>query len=560
MPTVILDNGSSLIKLQLQSSSQDYTCAAPNCIARSKDNRKLYVGTQLWERLKQQPQTIQFKRAHDRGYLVSWEAERLIWDDLFRLSGVDDVLAVKTKGNTDESNERDIHEETTLILTEPPDNLSTLQEMTDHIVFEYYKFDAFVRIPPALLASYGPSPYLQDSANGSQRPFCLVVDVGFSYTHITPIIDGEVATAHCRRIDIGGKFLTNVLKDNISFRHYNMMEETLLVQHIKETCCFVSLDFDADMKRARQGLLKAHYLLPEVSSNTPGRRVDEEELSQLSEDAQILPLTTETFAIPELLFTPSDLNHSQGGIVDGVVQIIESLPRHVQGLLLADIIVIGQSARFKNFGARLERDLRSRVDDALEIRIDVPGLSKKPETTIRDALDGMSSWLLESAKTFANSKQCATLRVTQQEWSKHGRAVTQKRWPGLLAMAPAVSASAPLTHAALASLDSPLGAALPEMNGPGRRRSMYVEEDHSETSRSYSPTTEEEFDSDGKPKPKRIKLKDLNKRGRRRGRGGRSQRTSDRQGSSSRAVSVKSETAADGTEAEKKRKKKRSKV
>ncbi|ORY80012.1 actin family, partial [Protomyces lactucae-debilis] len=343
MKTVVLDNGSACIKLiQVSESETDRFSTAPNCVARSKDDRKLFIGPELWPRLQQQPQTMQFKRAHDRGYLTSWETERLIWDELFRTTGVDDALAANVL----------------LILSEPPDNLSTLQEMTDHMVFDYFRFDAFVRCPTALLASYGAASALGD-LQGRQREFCLVVDVGFSHTHITPIIDGQVATMHVKRLDIGGKFLTNVLKESISFRHYNMMEETLLVEHIKEACCFVSMEFEKDMERARDGTLKTQYLLPDVATNTPGRLVEAEDIAALSEDAQLLPLTSETFTIPELLFTPSDMSHTQGGVVDGIVQAIETLPRHIQGLLLANIIVLGNSSRFKNFEARLERDLQS---------------------------------------------------------------------------------------------------------------------------------------------------------------------------------------------------------
>jgi actin-related protein 6 len=97
----------------------------------------------------------------------------------------------------------------------------------------------------------------------------LVVDVGFSFTHIVPIMGGSViwsAVKRCvvfspvdvftsyevdARIDVGGKLLTNHLKELVSFRQWNMMEETYIVNDVKETCCYVSTQFSADLESCR---------------------------------------------------------------------------------------------------------------------------------------------------------------------------------------------------------------------------------------------------------------------------------------------------------------------
>ena len=49
------------------------------------------------------------------------------------------------------------------------------------------------------------------------------------------------------RIDVGGKLLTNQLKDIVSYRHYNMMDQTYIINDIKEQCCYVSQNFAADL-------------------------------------------------------------------------------------------------------------------------------------------------------------------------------------------------------------------------------------------------------------------------------------------------------------------------
>ena len=46
----------------------------------------------------------------------------------------------------------------------------------------------------------------------------VVIDAGFSFTHVSPVFDGDVLDAGVRRIDLGGKALTNYLKELVSFR------------------------------------------------------------------------------------------------------------------------------------------------------------------------------------------------------------------------------------------------------------------------------------------------------------------------------------------------------
>jgi actin-related protein 6 len=47
---------------------------------------------------------------------------------------------------------------------------------------------------------------------------CLVVDCGYSFTHLIPYVQGKKITEFVHRIEIGGKVLTNHLKDIISYR------------------------------------------------------------------------------------------------------------------------------------------------------------------------------------------------------------------------------------------------------------------------------------------------------------------------------------------------------
>lgn len=53
------------------------------------------------------------------------------------------------------------------------------------------------------------------------------------------------------RIDIGGKALTNLLKEWVSYRQLNVLEETYVMNECKEDVCYVADDFQRHMDIAK---------------------------------------------------------------------------------------------------------------------------------------------------------------------------------------------------------------------------------------------------------------------------------------------------------------------
>ncbi len=85
----------------------------------------------------------------------------------------------------------------------------------------------------------------------------MVVDSGYSFTHVVPVEDRRVLWTAVQRVNVGGKLLTNYLKDVLSYRQINVMEETHVVNECKEKTTFVSLDLTGDFVRARCMLVLA---------------------------------------------------------------------------------------------------------------------------------------------------------------------------------------------------------------------------------------------------------------------------------------------------------------
>ena len=53
------------------------------------------------------------------------------------------------------------------------------------------------------------------------------------------------------RMNIGGKVLTNHLKEVISYRQLHVMDETYVINQVKEDVCYVSNQFYKDMEIAK---------------------------------------------------------------------------------------------------------------------------------------------------------------------------------------------------------------------------------------------------------------------------------------------------------------------
>lgn len=103
-----------------------------------------------------------------------------------------------------------------------------LQVSFDELMFETFGFGATYRsIPASFALSELDSTPLCASGTG------IIIDSGFSFTHAIPFHQFRVVTEGVRRVDVGGKLLTNHLKELISYRQWNMMDDTYVVNKVR---------------------------------------------------------------------------------------------------------------------------------------------------------------------------------------------------------------------------------------------------------------------------------------------------------------------------------------
>ena len=138
--TLVLDNGGYAIKAgfapsQPENDEQTLSrCTSiPNSIVRTRD-RKTYVAAQADKDVTQWSEAV-FRRPIEHGQVVSWEAQKEIWDYSF----FDQKTAKKELFVAQP-------EDTTLLFTEHPNTIPTLQKNADEIIMEEWGFGGFTRV------------------------------------------------------------------------------------------------------------------------------------------------------------------------------------------------------------------------------------------------------------------------------------------------------------------------------------------------------------------------------------------------------------------------------
>lgn len=201
--------------------------------------------------------------------------------------------------------------------------------------------------------------------------------MGFSFTHIVPFVKGKRVKKAIRRIDIGGKVLTNHLKEIISYRQLNVMDESYVINQVKEDTCFVSQNFYADMDNARkrypENKIVREYVLPDFTAIKRGYLRDLTSGKQhQTPDQQTLRLGNERFTIPELLFHPSDVGIHQMGIAEAILDACKSCPDKAMPHLLKNIVIIGGCSAFSGIEQRLQKEVRAFAPDYIDVTVTVP--------------------------------------------------------------------------------------------------------------------------------------------------------------------------------------------
>ena len=112
------------------------------------------------------------------------------------------------------------------------------------------------------------------------------MDSGFDNTYVIPIYEDHKLTPCVRKVDIGGKHITDYLIELLQIRGYSLNSIAYFneINEIKEKLCFVSGDFESDKKLD----IEISYYYSQIKLP----------------DGYKISISGEKFIAPEILFKP----------------------------------------------------------------------------------------------------------------------------------------------------------------------------------------------------------------------------------------------------------------
>ena len=520
-----------------------------NATARPPHQLTVLTGDEITTRMKNLGQ-LTWNHPMERGMICDGETQLRVWARTLEVLGVVPTPQIKGGGgflatqgasaakkklaaaaaaaasaSSNASTQKYSSNDCTFLLLEPPHVPSVISEGVDCILFRELGIGRVARVVGPCMAavkfsSVGSKRSTSDSSShgddttksdwvNDDTNCCCVIDSGYSFTHVVPTHRGGAITKAIRRLDIGGKVLTNLLKEAVTYRQWNMMDEYHIVNDAKEQLSFVSDKFDSEMKAAhvtRKGLrwFDREYLLPDFVSSSRGsvrlpaplqRKIEMEKMEQMklelerkkkeeeekqeedegndqqtddkaaAEDGvemevddksakdsntqkekkpdskrqkiekgkkktkkrskkrkqdfkqsddedeaemsdgddsdeesdqqrlkrlkamreeerkrrereererQALAMSVERFAIPEVLFRPSDIGMNCGGIVEAIVESINACDEIYRAAMYNNVLLVGGNATIPGFRVRVESELRKLAPTNYPVRVYLP--------------------------------------------------------------------------------------------------------------------------------------------------------------------------------------------
>jgi actin-related protein 3 len=236
------------------------------------------------------------------------------------------------------------------LMTEPPLNPPENRESTAEIMFESFNCAGLyiaVQAVLALAASWTSSKVQDRSLTGT------VIDSGDGVTHVIPVADGYVIGTAIKNIPLAGRDITLFIQQLLRDRGE---PDTSLqtAEKIKQQFCYVCPDIVKEFNKFDQYPQEkfAQYVVEYTDKNK----------------TNIVDVGYERFLAPEIFFNPeitsSDYLTPLPTVVD---QVIQASPIDVRKRLYKNIVLSGGSTMFKDFGRRLQRDLKELVNERIAL-------------------------------------------------------------------------------------------------------------------------------------------------------------------------------------------------
>jgi actin-related protein 3 len=357
MPACVIDNGTGYTKLGFAGNTEPQFII-PSCISIKEGSN---VGDTASRRLMKGVDDLDFyigDEALDKpGYAPKYPIRHGICEDWDLMERYWEQCIFKYL--------RAEPEDHYFLLTEPPLNTPENREYTAEIMFESFNVPGLyiaVQAVLALAASWTSKQVGQRTLTGT------VIDSGDGVTHVIPVAEGYVIGSCIKHIPIAGRDITDFILQLLRERESGIPPAQQLdtAKAIKEMFCYVCPDIAKEFSKYDADPSKWFKVFDSINPITKkGFKVD---------------VGYERFLGPEIFFHPEFANASfTTSISETVDDVIQNCPIDCRRPLYKNIVLSGGSTMFKDFGRRLQRDVKRNVDTRLKISEDLSGGRIKPK-------------------------------------------------------------------------------------------------------------------------------------------------------------------------------------
>eukprot|EP00003_Mantamonas_plastica_P000003 TRINITY_DN0_c0_g1_i2.p2 TRINITY_DN0_c0_g1~~TRINITY_DN0_c0_g1_i2.p2 ORF type:complete len:307 (-),score=93.40 TRINITY_DN0_c0_g1_i2:1262-2131(-) len=208
----------------------------------------------------------------------------------------------------------------------------------------------------ALAASWTSSSQEERTLTGT------VVDSGDGVTHVIPVAEGYIIGSSIKHIPLAGRDITGYIQQLMRERETVIPPEDSLetAKRVKETFCYTCPDIVKEFTKYDSNPEK--WIKQYSSVN---KKLNREWTCDVG---------YERFLGPEMFFNPeifsSDFLTPLPEVID---QTVQSCPIDVRRGLYKNIVLSGGSTMFKDFGKRLQRDIKRTVDHRIRVSEELSG-------------------------------------------------------------------------------------------------------------------------------------------------------------------------------------------
>lgn len=257
----------------------------------------------------------------ENGVVKDWDAMTLLWEHIFKVLKIRKSIRRRS-----------------VLLSEPPSNPKSNREMMVDLLFRKFKVSQIYIAPQPILALFS-----------SGRTEGVVLDCGECVTQVVPVYDGYIIENAVKRVNWGGRQISEAMMKALVERGYNFHNSTdrEVAREIKEELCYVGLDLGKEL--LNQSVDRSYT---PTEKNIVG-------LKNSSSVYETIVIGPERFMIPEGLFKPTQISQEGEGVVGLILGSIKEASLDIRKTLYENIVISGGSTLFPNFEKRVERDLKA---------------------------------------------------------------------------------------------------------------------------------------------------------------------------------------------------------